>query len=95
MELSSRIPRTVVAHTDLEPFAQEPNALPVAYCDSQLHCEQFWTFIVCANAQHTHWAGSWMFSAGMVNLQPVTGSEGWREGGMEGGREGGREGGMQ
>ena len=24
----------VVAHIDLEPFAQEPNALPVAYCDS-------------------------------------------------------------
>ena len=26
--------RTVVAHIDLEPFAQEPNALPGAYCDS-------------------------------------------------------------
>ena len=23
-----------LAHIDLEPFAQEPNALPVAYCDS-------------------------------------------------------------
>ena len=26
--------RTIIARIDLEPFAQEPNALPVAYCDS-------------------------------------------------------------
>ena len=30
--------RTVVAHIDRETFAQEPNALPVAYWDSPASC---------------------------------------------------------